>query len=89
LPSDDNLSKRVILSSPYYLLKESVLYKITVSKNRRNVLVKDILRVCLVVPDSLHADVLASCHGDINAAHFGIDRTFARLQLKIFLGFYV
>jgi hypothetical protein len=35
-----------------------------------------------IVPDSLHADILASCHGDINAAHFGIDRTFARLQLK-------
>jgi Holliday junction resolvase RusA-like endonuclease len=35
LPSDDNLSKRVILSSPYYLIKNGVLYKIPVTKNRR------------------------------------------------------
>jgi hypothetical protein len=31
LPSDINLSKRVILSSPYYLLQEGILYKIPVS----------------------------------------------------------
>jgi hypothetical protein len=84
LPADDNLSKRVVLSSPYYLIREGVLYKIPVHKNRRNALVRDILRVCLVVPNSLHAEILTSCHGDINAGHFGIDRTFARLQLKYF-----
>jgi hypothetical protein len=51
------MAKRVVLSCPYYLLKQGVLYKIPVTKNHRNVLVKDILRVCLVVPNSLHADV--------------------------------
>jgi ubiquinone/menaquinone biosynthesis C-methylase UbiE len=32
------------------------------------------LRVCLFISDSLHADILAFCLGDIYAVHFGIDR---------------
>jgi hypothetical protein len=68
------LSKRDILSSPYYLLKKGVFYKISGNKTRRNVLINDILRVYLVVSHSSHADILASSHGDISVAHFTIDR---------------
>jgi hypothetical protein len=36
------------------------------------------------VPESLKFEVLGACYGDIYSGHFGIERTFARLQLKYF-----
>jgi hypothetical protein len=36
------------------------------------------------MPDALKFDILSACHGDIYSGHFGIERTFARLQLKYF-----
>jgi hypothetical protein len=51
-------------------------------KNGHNALVNDILTVCLVIHDSLHANILAYCHGDTNAAHFGID-SFCEIEFQI------
>jgi hypothetical protein len=36
------------------------------------------------VPESLKFEILSACHGDIYSGHFGIERTFARLQLRYF-----
>jgi hypothetical protein len=36
------------------------------------------------VPESLKFEVLSACHGDIYSRHFGIERAFAKLQLKYF-----
>jgi hypothetical protein len=67
-----------------YVLNDSVLYRLPLNRRKGNSQLNNSLRVCLVVPKSLKFEVLSACHGDIYSGHFGIERTFARLQLKYF-----
>jgi hypothetical protein len=84
LPNDVTQARKLLLTIHLYVLKDRVLYRLPLNRRKGNSQLNDSLRVCLVVPESLKFEVLSACHGDIYSGHFGIERTFARLQLKYF-----
>jgi transposase InsO family protein len=84
LPESDITARRILLTAHFYIIEEGVLYRLPAGRSKKNLQNEHRLRVCLVVPEMLRSEILASCHGDINSCHFGIDRTYARLKDKYF-----
>ena len=84
LDEDDKLAREVVLSCESYFCELGVLYHILDTKSTNPQKQTDEIHVCLVVPDELKHDVLTSVHGDLNAGHYGIQRTYTTLRLKYF-----
>jgi hypothetical protein len=84
LPDSVTQARKLLLTIHLYVLKDCVLYRLPLNRWQRNSQLSGSLRICLVIPEALKFAILSACHGDIYSGHFGIERTFARLQLKYF-----
>ena len=82
LPGDEKLAQQILLSAEVYYLDPDtdLLYHI----NRQATRPRDPYRLQLVVPKSLHREILIWAHDDITGGHLGTSKTFEKILQRYF-----
>ena len=77
LPSNDAKARRILLRSDcFYISQDGLLYHLDRSQKRS---ARDSFSQ-LVVPQSMKYEILSNVHNQVAGAHFGVHKTFQKLN---------
>ena len=81
LPANDNKARSIPLTiDDYHLSPEGVLFHLWTPRTNR----RKNVRLQLVLPKSLRYEILTWAHDDVTGRHFGIKKTYQKMQEKYF-----